>query len=189
MSLFRGNFLEVLNLVRDQNESVWKVTLQNAPGNSQMVAPCIQKDIARCFAQEVLKSNFEEISDDVFALLVDESNNISKNEQMAVDTSALSLKSAIDSLFYEYGLSLMKIRGQGYDGLVIVAIAKKHHDVGVFFYMVAVLMNVVCASCKHTNMIRESQKDKLEESIGHGEIERGSGLNKELSLTTAGDTR
>ena len=103
-----------------------------------MVAPCIQKDIARCFAQEVLKSIFEEIGDDVFALLVDESSDISKKEQMAVvlryvtcgivkerfiglvhvkDTSALSIKSAIDSLFSEYGLSLTKIKGQGYDGV------------------------------------------------------------------------
>ncbi|XP_023758470.1 uncharacterized protein LOC111906914 [Lactuca sativa] len=120
-------FLEVLNLVRDQNEIVWKVTLQNAPGNNQMVAPCIQKDLARCFAQAVLNSIFEEAGDD--------------------DTSALSLKSTIDSLFAEYGLSLTKIRGQGYDGA-----------------------------------------NKVEESIGHDEIETGSGLNQELSLTRVGDT-
>ncbi|XP_019059728.1 PREDICTED: zinc finger MYM-type protein 1-like [Tarenaya hassleriana] len=32
------------------------------------------------------------------------------------ETSALSLKSAIDSLFAKYGLSLKQVRGQGYDG-------------------------------------------------------------------------
>ena len=136
-SLFKGNFLEILNLIREQNENVRKVTLENAPGNNKMVAPSIQKDIAHYFAQEVLKSILEEIGDDVFALLVDESSDVSKKEQMAVvlryvtggivkerfvglvhvkETSALSLKSAIDSLLCEFGLSLTKIRGQGYDG-------------------------------------------------------------------------
>ena len=61
-----------------------KVTLGNAPGNNQMVALSIQKDIVLCFAQEVLKYIFEEIGDDVFSLLVDESSDISKKEQMVV---------------------------------------------------------------------------------------------------------
>ncbi|KAJ6793103.1 zinc finger MYM-type protein 1-like [Iris pallida] len=33
-----------------------------------------------------------------------------------METSSLSLKSAIDNLFANHGLSLMKVRGQGYDG-------------------------------------------------------------------------
>ena len=32
------------------------------------------------------------------------------------ETSSLSLKHAIDELFAKYGLSLKKVRGQGYDG-------------------------------------------------------------------------
>jgi len=73
----------------------------------------------------------------VFGLLVDESSDISKKEQMAVvlrfvtcgvvkerfvglvhvkETSSLYLKSAIESLFVEYGLSSTKVRGQGYNG-------------------------------------------------------------------------
>ena len=47
-----------------------------------------------------------------------------------------------------------------------MAVTKKHPDDGDFFDMLVVLMNVVCASCKRTNMMRESQKEKLEESIG-----------------------
>ncbi|KAL6582809.1 hypothetical protein OROMI_004887 [Orobanche minor] len=42
-SLNRGNFLEIIKLIRNQNEIVCKVTLRNAPGNNQMVAPSIQK--------------------------------------------------------------------------------------------------------------------------------------------------
>ncbi|KAK1357572.1 hypothetical protein POM88_050828 [Heracleum sosnowskyi] len=104
-----------------------------------MVSPKIQKDICHCFAQEILKSILTEIGDDVFAILVDESSNVSKKEQMVVvlrfvdgtcglikerfvglvhvkETSSLTLKLAIDSLLTELGLSLKKIRGQGYDG-------------------------------------------------------------------------
>ena len=94
-----------------------------------MVSPKIQKDTCHCFTQDILKSTMKGISDDVFALLVDESSNISKKEHMVVvlryvddtsgivkerfvglvhvkETSSLTLKSAIDSLFVEFGLSL-----------------------------------------------------------------------------------
>ena len=181
----------------------------------------------------------------MFALLVDESSDVSKKEQMAVvlrfvddtcglikerfvglvhvkETSSLTLKLAIDSLLTELGLSLKKIRGQGYDGasnmrgefnglktlilkenssayyvhcfahqlqLVIVAIAKKHFAVGDFFDMISVLVNVVGGSCKRTDMIRDSQREKMFKEIGCGEKETGRGLNQELSLIRAGDTR
>ena len=214
-SLFKGNFRELYDVIREQNERARQVSYENAPDNCQMVAPSIQKHIANCFAKEVIKSILQEIGDDVFALLVDESSDISKKEQMAVvlryvtlgvvkerfvglvhvkETSSATLKSAIDSLFSELHLSLTKIRGQGYDGasnmsgqfnglrslilnnntsahyvhcfahqlqLVVVAVAKKHHDVVNFFDMVATLMNVVCASCKRTDMVRENQKEDL----------------------------
>ena len=73
--------------------------------------------------------------------------------------------------------------------LVVVAIAKKHFAVGDFFDMIAVLINVVGGSCKRTDMIRDNQKEKLLNEIGRGEVETGSGLNQELSLIRAGDTR
>ncbi|KAK1355001.1 zinc finger MYM-type protein 1-like [Heracleum sosnowskyi] len=138
-SFHREHFLEMMKYTQNQNESVQKVTLKNAPGNNQMVSPKIQKDSCHCFAQEILKSILTEIGDDVFALLVDESSDVSKKEQMAVvlrfvdgtcglikerfvglvhmkETSSLTLKLAIDSLLTELGLSLKKIRGRGYDG-------------------------------------------------------------------------
>ncbi|KAJ9558142.1 hypothetical protein OSB04_012756 [Centaurea solstitialis] len=225
-SFYRGNFLELIKLIRERVETVRNVTLQNAPGNNQMVAPSIQKDIVDCFAQEILKSTFEEIGDDVFGLLVDESSDVSKKEQMAVvlryvtcgvvkerfvglvhvkETSSLFLKSAIESLFAEYGLSLTKVRGQGYDGASnmrgefngLKALIMNENKLAYYVHCFAhqlnwlllqlqknitmlVLMNVVCASCKRKDMLIESQKEKVEKAIGSGEIETGSG---------AGDTR
>ncbi|KAG7583845.1 Ribonuclease H-like superfamily [Arabidopsis suecica] len=240
----RGNFVELLKYTADQNEVVSKVILDNAPGNNQMTSPKIQKDIVHCFAEEVVKSIIEEIDHDVFGLLVDESADVSDKEQMAVvfrfvdkngivkerfmsithvsETSATSLKSAIDGLFAKYGLSIKKVRGQGYDGasnmkgefnglkslilrkcslvyyvhcfahqlqLVVVAVAKKHFNVGDFFDMISLLMNVVGGSCKRKDMIRESYRKKIQEEINNGEISTGTGLNQEISLQRPGTTR
>ncbi|XP_035841512.1 zinc finger MYM-type protein 1-like [Helianthus annuus] len=148
-SSYKGHFLEFLKLLGELNESIGKVILGNAPGNNQMTSPKIQKDICNCFAQEVLKQIFEELADDVFSILVDESRDISKKEQMAVvlryvdkhgvikerfiglvhvmETSALSLKSGIDDLFSRYNLSLARVRGQGYDGASNMAVISNNY--------------------------------------------------------------
>ncbi|XP_076895588.1 uncharacterized protein LOC143548257 [Bidens hawaiensis] len=137
-SLNKRLFLEILELMGKQNEELGKVILGNAPGNSQMTSPIIQQDLKHCFAQEVLKQIFKDLGEDYFSLLVDESCDVSNKEQMSVviryvdkyavvkerfiglvhvlETSALTLKPAIDDLFSRHGLSLGKIRGQGYDG-------------------------------------------------------------------------
>ncbi|XP_010412600.1 PREDICTED: uncharacterized protein LOC104698923 [Camelina sativa] len=154
----RGNFLELLKYTAGQNEVVKKVT----------------------------KSIIEEIDNDVFGLLVDESADVSDKEQMAMvfrfvdkyvivkerfvgvihvkETSSLSLKCAIDSLFVKYGLSMKKVRGHGYDG-------------------------AIGASCKRKDMIRENYRKIVEEGINNGEIKTGTGLNQEISLQRPGNTR
>ncbi|KAJ9563852.1 hypothetical protein OSB04_009012 [Centaurea solstitialis] len=176
--------------------------------------------------------------------MVDESSDVSRKEQMAVvlrfvdkngsvqerfigvvhvmDTSALSLKVALDALFAKHGLSFTKVRGQGYDGasnmsgkfnglkalilsdnesafyvhcfahqlqLVVVAVARKHDGVRDFFDLLALVVTVVNSSCKRKDMLRESHKDRIQEQIGNEEIVTGKGLNQEISLIRAGDTR
>ncbi|XP_020396600.1 zinc finger MYM-type protein 1-like [Zea mays] len=134
----KGNFLELVKLLAEQNEKIKRVVLKNAPDNHQMVAPCIQKDITNCFSEIIVSSIIEEIGGDVFCLLVDESADVSDKEQMAVvlryvdkhgvlkerligvvhvtETTASCLKSNIDALFSKYKLSWKQVRGQGYDG-------------------------------------------------------------------------
>nr|XP_043632484.1 uncharacterized protein LOC122603755 [Erigeron canadensis] len=114
----------------------------------QMVGPSVQQDISHeefdeqddlnCLSQETFKPVFEEIGDDVFGLLVDESRDISKKGQIVVvlryvdtsgivrerfaglahvmEKSAQSLKSVIEALLADNGLSLKRIRSQGYNG-------------------------------------------------------------------------
>ncbi|XP_022007842.1 zinc finger MYM-type protein 1-like [Helianthus annuus] len=178
-SLYRGHFIEFLKLFAQIHEEIGKYILSNAPKNCQMTVPSIQKDICNCFAEEVLKMIFEELGADVFSLLVDESRDISKNEQMAVvlryvdklgfvkeryigvvhvtETTALSLKSAIDELFAHRNLSLGRVRGQGYDG-----------------------------ASNMSDLLRESQRELLALNL---EVVIGSVNNQEMALTRPGDTR
>ncbi|KAL5557496.1 hypothetical protein UlMin_039732 [Ulmus minor] len=138
MSSNRGNFLELLQYTADQNHVVKAVTLKNAPENLKLTSPDIQKDIVSAAAAETIDVIIKDIGDSLFSVLVDESRDISVKEQMAVvlryvdkkgqvierfvgiehvaNTTAPSLKAAIDKLFSRYGLSLCRLRGQGYDG-------------------------------------------------------------------------
>lgn len=137
-SLNRGNFLELLKFHSLSNDEIKRVVLLNAPENAKMTSPEIQKQICNVMASLTTKAIIKDIGDSFFSLLVDEARDISTKEQMSVvlryvnkngfvierflamvyvsNTTALSLKQAIDSLFATYGLSLSKIRGQGYDG-------------------------------------------------------------------------
>ncbi|KAK4278543.1 hypothetical protein QN277_016378 [Acacia crassicarpa] len=103
-----------------------------------MISPKIQKDITNVAASLVTKAIISDIGDNFFSILVDEARDISIKEQMAIvlryvncngdiierflglvhvsDTTASSLKEAIELIFAKNGLSLTKIRGQGYDG-------------------------------------------------------------------------
>jgi hypothetical protein len=83
-SLNKGNFREFRNFAAQQNPTLRIAVNKKKSDNSLLIAPEIQKDIVHCFAKEVLQSFLEEIGDDVFCLLVDESRDVSWKEQMAV---------------------------------------------------------------------------------------------------------
>ncbi|XP_024961539.1 uncharacterized protein LOC112501970 [Cynara cardunculus var. scolymus] len=51
------------------------------------------------------------------------------------------------------------------------------------------VINVVSASCKRKDMLRQSYKDRVQEAIGKCEIDTGKGKYQEFSLIRAGDTR
>ncbi|CAN1185007.1 Zinc finger MYM-type protein 1 [Linum perenne] len=137
------------------------------------------------------------------------------------DTKAISLKTAIESMLMKNGLSISRVRGQGYDGasnmkgeinglktlileespsayyihcfahrlqLTLVAVAQNHDDVNVFFFIVGTVTNLVGASCKRQDIIRQTQANKIEEAIALGELETGRGLNQEIGMKRPSDT-
>lgn len=112
--------------------------LKNAPGNCILNSPGIQRDIIKCCAEETTKLIIEDIGMDHYAILADESSDMSHKEQLALcvryvdkfgrvcerflgvvhvsDTTSMSLKVAILALLKDNGLTPTQIRGQGYDG-------------------------------------------------------------------------
>ncbi|PNX72121.1 zinc finger MYM-type protein 1-like [Trifolium pratense] len=133
----KGNFLEILHFLTSHNEEIDKV-LRQCRGNLKLVAPDIQKDIVKAAARETSKAIICDINGDLFSILIDESRDSSVKEQMSLvlryvdkkghvierffgvvhvaNTSAISLKLSLESLFAKYNLSLSRVRGQGYDG-------------------------------------------------------------------------
>ena len=134
----RGNFIELLKFLAANSEEVNKYVLNNAPGNCSLTSPKIQAQVIQCCAIETRKKIIEELGDEPYAILADESSDISHKEQLALclryvdklgrpcehfigiahvdDTSSLSLKEAIRALLVSHGLTMTQIRGQGYDG-------------------------------------------------------------------------
>jgi hypothetical protein len=134
----KGNFLELLEWLADNNEDVSKVVLKNAPKNCRLTSPCIQADIIECCAMETTRKLIEDLGDEYYAILADESSDVSHKEQLALclryvdklgrvcerflgvvhvsNTTSLSLKQAIETLLDDHHLTLTQIRGQGYDG-------------------------------------------------------------------------
>ncbi|XP_057476937.1 uncharacterized protein LOC130764654 [Actinidia eriantha] len=122
----------------NHNNEVGAVVLKNAPENLKLVSPAIQNDIVNAAAIEILNVIINDIGDECFSILIDESRAVSIKEQMAVvvryvnaerhviesflglenvtSTTAISLKEAIETLFSRHKLSISKLRRQGYDG-------------------------------------------------------------------------
>lgn len=76
----KGNFLETHDLLAEHDPELRKAVSVDGASKSIMLCPDVQKDIASCFAKEILKSILQEIGHGVFCLLVDESRDISFKE-------------------------------------------------------------------------------------------------------------
>ena len=80
----QGNFLEMIKLIASYDEEVGVVVLGNAPGKAKYTSPTIQKEIMHIMACDVQSSIRNEIGDAKFCLLIDETRDESKREQMAI---------------------------------------------------------------------------------------------------------
>ncbi|KAL4625686.1 hypothetical protein ACB092_05G043300 [Castanea dentata] len=203
----KGNFLELLQFLGDHNESINEV-MQNTWKNCKLTHPDIQKDMVNAIAHETSKAIIEDLGNGFFSILVDESRDISVKEQMALvlryvnkqgiiierflgivhvaSTTALSLKCAIEGLLCEHNLSLLRLRGQGYDGAsnmqgdingLKTLILKKNNN----------LVTVVGGSCKRRDALRDAQFAKIKEDLENGVRRSGQGLNQETNLKRPDD--
>jgi hypothetical protein len=134
----QGNYLELLHFLFRNNEAIKRVTFSEVPRHNKLTSPDIQKDITQAAAEEITNVIIKDLDNSLFSILIDESRDISIKEQMAVvlryvnnnghiierflgiqhvrNTTASSLKAVIEALFSKHGLSISRLRGQGYDG-------------------------------------------------------------------------
>ncbi|XP_016544506.2 uncharacterized protein LOC107844652 [Capsicum annuum] len=73
--------------------------------------------------------------------------------------------------------------------LTLVAVAKKHLLVDDFFAIISNVLNVVGASFKRRDQLRNHHAEMLEQLLESGEVQSGKGLNQERGLQRPGDTR
>ncbi|CAN1125909.1 Zinc finger MYM-type protein 1 [Linum perenne] len=210
----RGLFLELLKFYSRGREHIQSVVLQNAPKNLQMTSPDIQKDIVHALAAETTKLIVKDIGDDVFSILqmsmvlryVDKTGSVVErflSISHVANTKALTLRNEIESMLLKHGeinglktLILSKTPSAYYIHyfahqlqLTLVAVARNHGEISLFFNAVSVLTNLVGASCKRRDIVRETQAEKVADAISCGETETGRGLNQEISLKRPSDTR
>ncbi|XP_062085563.1 uncharacterized protein LOC133791659 [Humulus lupulus] len=206
----QGNFLELLTFLANHNEEVRAVALKNAPENLKLTSPKIQKDIE----QMVVMFRYVDKRGCVIERFI--------GIEHVPNTTAISLKIAIDKLFSKHGLSISKLRGQGYDGasnmsgefngfkniimkenecaffvhffaqqlqLALLGEAKKHDLIGTFLTVVSNVVNVVGASSKRRDILREKQSLKVIKVLKGGELLSGRGQNQESGIKRSCDTR
>ncbi|GMP69440.1 hypothetical protein CsSME_00028703 [Camellia sinensis var. sinensis] len=110
----------------------------------------------------------------------------------------------MENLFSKLGLSIFRLRGQGYDGAsnmqgefngLKTLILKEnpcayynHNQIALLFTLVSNVVNVVEASCKLRDIVREKQAAKVAEALNTRELSSGQGLNQKTNLKCAGDT-
>ncbi|KAK9733108.1 hypothetical protein RND81_04G044000 [Saponaria officinalis] len=137
-SLNRGNFLEFIQAIASFSKDVEKVVLENAPGNTSYTSHQIQQEILSIYSGRIRNVIRNEIGDQKYCIIVDETKDVSKREQMTVvlrlvdkngymqervfdlihvkETNALYLKGAIEECLLAHKLNIENIQGQGYDG-------------------------------------------------------------------------
>ncbi|XP_039841178.1 uncharacterized protein LOC120701078 [Panicum virgatum] len=80
----QGNFKELLAWLAGNFEEVNMVVLENAPHNCQMIDHKIHKQLIAACAHETTKFIIEELGDECFAILADESSDAYQQEQLAL---------------------------------------------------------------------------------------------------------
>ncbi|XP_044323828.1 zinc finger MYM-type protein 1-like [Triticum aestivum] len=128
----------MVELLAEFNPDIAKCVLANAPYGSKYTSPEIQKEILSIFASKIRNHIREEIGDSKFSILVDETCDVAKREQMALvlrfadkggilqerffdlihvaNTRSLTLKDKLSFALTNHGFDIQNLRGQGYDG-------------------------------------------------------------------------
>ncbi|KAJ9535948.1 hypothetical protein OSB04_un000889 [Centaurea solstitialis] len=160
----KGNFLELLYFYAERNDKEGNVVLKNALTNAQMT--CIIR---------------KEIGDNFFAILVDESCDVSSKEEMMLLLWFINDERLI-TIFILHPL----FRSSTTIGISLCC--KKYHDLNDFFELISRLLNMTESSYKRRDKLRDKQATRVMQALADGELESGTGLNQEIGIKRPSDT-
>ncbi|XP_071735708.1 uncharacterized protein [Rutidosis leptorrhynchoides] len=178
-SINEGNFLELLKLIASYNKEVENVVLANAPQNAKYISPDVEKEILQIFARNVQQSSRDEIGNAKFRLIVDESRDESKKEEMAivvrfVDRNGHAKERFLDLIHGYDGANNMHGEWQGLQTLML-----KECPYAYYIHYFA----------KRHHQLQDAQISEISVLAENGELEMGKGENQIQSLQRPGDTR
>ncbi|GAA0173981.1 hypothetical protein LIER_27469 [Lithospermum erythrorhizon] len=209
-SSYKRNFHELIEVLGLNNEETCRVVLKNAPKNHKMTSPDIQKEPVNACAVETINKIVNEIGYNNFSVLVDESGDGAGKEQMVVVARYIDDKGFVVERFIGYdGPSNMRGRFRGLKALIqkdnpnayyvhcfahqlqlaLIVVGREQPGVKLFFGVVTCVVNVIKSSNKRQDLLREHQESHVANLMEEGFIETGWGLNQEMSLSRADDTR
>ncbi|CAL2239627.1 unnamed protein product [Prunus armeniaca] len=73
--------------------------------------------------------------------------------------------------------------------LALVAVAKGNENIATFFTTASSVVNIIGASCKRRDALREQQQKDIMKALEIDDLETGQGLNQETTLKRPCDTR
>jgi hypothetical protein len=81
-----------LHFLSKNNEAIKKVTFSEAPKHNKLTSPNSQKNITQAVTEGITNVIIKDLGDSLFSILIDESRDISINEQMAAALLMLQRK-------------------------------------------------------------------------------------------------
>jgi hypothetical protein len=91
----------MVKLIAEFNSEIVSVVLENAPLNDKYTSPDIQKEILSIIVVKIRKHICNEIGDAKFSILIDETCDVSKKEQMALVLRFVDKDGVLQEMFFD----------------------------------------------------------------------------------------
>ncbi|KAF0709155.1 zinc finger MYM-type protein 1-like [Aphis craccivora] len=183
-----GNFRALLRFRIESGDSDLNEHLQNSNKNATFISAVTQNDIIQCCGDIVIKKIVEKVKKATyFSILADETTDTSHVEQLSIsiryvdsdsktiredfvkflkviDLSGEALGKTITELIEQIGLSLMNLRGQGYDGAANMsgkfkgtqAYILKHQPLATYVHCYSHCLNLVLVKACSVQPVRNT---------------------------------
>ncbi|XP_022876937.1 zinc finger MYM-type protein 1-like [Olea europaea var. sylvestris] len=163
-SLNRGNFIELVKVFAKMNVEIGEVVLDKAPQNATYTSPNVQKEILHIMANRVQQMIRDELGENCFCILVDEAQDESKREQMAIILRFVNNDGVIIERFFA-----IKSVSDTTSSNLKNEISKDVICIWKFFSHLDNIVNIITSSPKRINALQIAQRRELGDMLASGE--------------------